>query len=210
MACTAVSIDACPVMMAISQRGSSSLALGRNSRPVILGIIRSARTMSGESASRHFSAASAFPASWQAKPREEPILVHSLRMFSWSSTIRNLTWRSSLILMLTGSAGLSKYFFHGHHQLHHAKGLLDVGDAGAKQCVHGVLVDGVAGDEQHSVFELRTVGQDPRMHVGPAGAAGRAHVGDDSAKSAALELADALGSRLRRGASIAVALQRGA
>src|SRR5260370_39002530 len=115
----------------------------------MLGIMRSASTMSGDSFSRQASAASPLSASAQANPSDDPTVVHSLRMLWWSSTTMNRTCRSSL----TVSPGLSKDLFHGDHQLHHAKRLFDVRHSGADQRFHGVVIHRVSGDEQHSVFE---------------------------------------------------------
>src|SRR5215467_11609304 len=97
MACTAVSMEPCPVMMAISVCGNTCLTPGKNSRPDMLGIIRSARMMSGDSVSNRARAASALSASTQSNPTDAPTVMHSLRTLGWSSTIRNRTLASSVI-----------------------------------------------------------------------------------------------------------------
>src|SRR5579859_5184232 len=204
MACTAVSIEPWPVMMAISVCGSSCFTRGRNSSPDMLGIIRSARTMSGETSSSCASASSAFSASTQSNPAEPPTVVQSLRTLGWSSTIRTRTLASSVMSHL----GRAENPFHNVDELLHAKGLFNVRHAGVLQRLHGFLVLGVAGVEKHALLELRAVLDDPRMHVRAAGAAGSAHIRDDAAKASRLEHTDAFSRRIRGATGVAIALQR--
>src|SRR5947209_13266094 len=204
MACTAVSMEPWPVMIAISVRGSSCLTRVRNSRPDMLGIIRSARMMSGETSSNWPSAISAISASTQSNPTEAPTVMQSLRMLGWSSTIKNRTLASSVI----GFPGWAENPLYNLDQLLHAKGLLNVRHAGILQGLHCFFIHGVAGDKQHALLQLRAVRHDPGMHVGPAGAAGRTHIRDDPAKAACFQYAYALRRRTGCTAGITIALQR--
>src|SRR5260370_16750825 len=106
------------------------------------------------------------------------------------------------------SAGLSKTPGYSHHELHLAKLLRDVRRSGANQRFHGVIIHGVAGDKDNSVAQLRTVREDPFVYISTAGAAGRTHVRDNSAKCAALEQTNSLSGRAGCGTGVAVALQR--
>src|SRR3954447_25428579 len=137
-------MDPCPVMMAISEWGRVRLTSVRKSRPDMLGIIKSARIISGASASIRASADSALSAWVQRSPSELPTVMQSLRMLSWSSTI--MRWKFSLLIDYH-----PKQHFHALQQLCHSKRLLDAWSASLFQNCHRFLIHRVARDEQHAM-----------------------------------------------------------
>src|SRR6185437_14175073 len=205
MACTAVSMEPCPVMMATSQRGNSSLSRGRNSSPVMLGIMRSQRTMSGAAVSRQASAASALSASWHSNPAQCPRSCTACECSGdRQRSGTGFSGHQSFLLWL------AKKSFHGGNEFLDAKRLFNVRNAGADQRLHGVFIHRIAGDEDESALQLRTMSNNLLVHISSAGAARRPHIRDDPAKMALLVLQQAnafrCGTSSRTG--VAASLQR--
>src|SRR5436305_10655798 len=167
--------------MAISVRGRIFLTSLRNSRPDICAILRSQRMISGASSSSSARAASPLSASKHWNPSDLPMVMQSLRMLCWSSTTRNRTRKSSVMM-------ISKYSLDDSDEVLHTKWLLDARGTCAAKGARRIFIHDVAGNKDQPVVQLGAVNLEPVVHVGPVHTTGSTHIGDDAEVIGGLKL----------------------
>src|SRR3984885_6050450 len=194
MACTAVSIDPCPVMSAISVRGKSFFTFSRNSRPDMCGITMSLSTMWTDCSSRSASADSPLSASRQTNPSASPTVTHSLRILCSSSTTSRRIRKSSLPPALF--IGLPKSLRNYIDKLLHPKGFLHARGAGLVQGGDRLLVGNIAGNKDDSRSQIGTISRHPGVYLASIHPTGRAHVGYHAQERAIFQQSQRIHARL--------------
>src|SRR6266568_2970773 len=207
MAWTAVSIEPCPVISAISVRGSSFFTFSRNSSPDMRGITMSVNTMCTDCSSRSASADSPLSASRQTKPSASPTVTHSLRIDCSSSTISKRMRESSLLPGLF--IGLPKRFRNDVNKLLHAERLLHARSARFPQSGYRFLVRDIPRNKNDSRSQIRTVLLQPGVHLPSIYAAGRAHIRYHAEKRAVFEQAQGIHARFATDHGISTAFESG-